>query len=102
MAKVSGDEESDIRRSMRAEKLILGCLRFHSGEKHPSVARFAFPFGGKLIVLLVLCFPQGGKLKLLPVLHFPPGGSSFFCPFCVSPQGEAHLPFTTSLFLDDE
>ena len=102
MAKVSGDEESGIRRSMRAEKLILGCLRFHPGEKHPSVARFAFPSGGKLIVLLVLCFPLGGKLKLLPVLHFPPGGNSFCCPFCVSPQGEAHLLFTTSLFLDGE
>ena len=102
MAKVSGDEEPGIRRSMHAKKLILGCLRFHPGEKHPSVASFAFPSGGKLIVLLVLCFPQGGKLKLLPVLHFPPGESLFLCPFCVSPQGEAHVLFTTSLFLDGE
>ena len=88
MAKVSGDEEPDMRRSMRAKKLILGCLRFHPGEKHPSVACFAFPSGGKLIVLLVLCFPQGGKLKLLPVLHFPPGGSSFFVRSAFPPRGK--------------
>ena len=99
MAKVSGDEESDMRRSMRAEKLILGCLRFHPGEKHPSVARFAFPSGGKLIVLLVLCFPQGGKLKLLPVLHFPPGGSSFFLSVLRFPPGGSPFAFYDLLIL---